>query len=125
MTKIKNAQRAARRPIASICAFLAVATITASAAVHAAIVAGTGSVTVILTYTDFGNGDFVFRISNQPAGCSGFWISPQQPGYKTSVAYVLQARASGELVLVGADNAQLWTGSSGQWCKVDYVGTPY
>lgn len=125
MTKIKNMQLTSRRPIASMCAFLAVAALAASAAVHAAIVGGTGTVTVILTYPDFGNGDFTFRISSQPTGCYGFWLSPQQPGFKTSVAFILQARATGESVLVGADNAQLWTGSGDQWCKVNYVGTPY
>jgi hypothetical protein len=80
---------------------------------------------VILSYATYGNGDFTFRISNPVAGCYGFWLSPQQPGFKTSVAFVLQARATGEPVRVGADNAQLWAGSGDQWCKVDYVGTPY
>lgn len=106
-------------------AWLALATLAASAVVQAAIVAATGTVTAIITYPSFGNGDFTFRISNQPAGCYGFWLSPQQPGFKTSVAFVLKAHAAGEAVLVGADNAQLWTGSGDPWCKVDYVGTPY
>jgi hypothetical protein len=94
--------------------------------IHAAVVHSSGTVTVILTYANFGQGDFTFRITNQPAGCNaGYWISPSQPGFKTTVAFVMQARATGETVLVGADNAQLWSGSGDQWCKVDYVGTPY
>ena len=86
----------------------------------------TGTVTVVLTYPDFGGGNFTFRLSTQPNGCgAGYWLSPSQPGFKTSVAFLLQARATGEPVRVGADSAQLWTGSADEWCKVDYVGTPY
>jgi hypothetical protein len=97
-----------------------------SSSAHATVVAGTGTVTVVLSYATFGGGDFTFRISNPPAGCEeGFWLTPGQPGFKTSVAFILQARATGEVVLVGGDNAQLWNGSGGHWCKVDYVGTPY
>ncbi len=101
-------------------------TLTSTPLLQAAMVHSTGTVTVILTYLDHGQGDFTFRVSNPPAGCSGgFWISPTQPGFKSAVAFVLQARATGEPVLVGADTAQLWNGSGDQWCKVEYVGTPY
>lgn len=97
-----------------------------AAAAHAAIVHAVGTVTVILTYLNHGQGDFTFRISNPPPGCAaGYWISPSQPGFKSAVAFVMQARATGETLLVGADTAQLWNGSGDQWCKVDYVGTPY
>jgi hypothetical protein len=125
MNTINNSQCPPRRQVASPRALLALAVLAASATAHADIVASTGPVTVIVTYANFGSGDFAFRISNQPAGCYGFWLSPQQPGFKTSVAFILQARATGEPVLVGADKAQLWTGSGAPWCKVDYVGTPY
>jgi hypothetical protein len=101
------------------------ATLMVAPMIHGAIVQGSGNVTVIIAYTDHTSGTFSFRISNPPAGCFGYWISPSQPGFKTAVAFVMQARATGEPVLVGADNAQLWSGSNDPWCKVDYVGTPY
>jgi hypothetical protein len=104
----------------------AVTLLTMAPMIQATVVHADGTVTVILTYANHGNGDFTFRISNPPAGCTGgFWISPSQPGFKTAVAFVLQARATGEVVRVGADDAQLWSGSGDAWCKVDYVGTPY
>jgi hypothetical protein len=84
-----------------------------------------GTVTVVLSYADFGNGDFSFKISNQPSQCVGYWLSPSQPGFKTAVAWLLQARATGEVIRVAADTAQLWPGSGDAWCKVNYVGTPY
>lgn len=95
--------------------------------VQAAIVQATGTVTLILTYLDYGGGDFTFRISTPHASClHGYWMTPSQPGFKTSVAYVLKAHANGETITVGADTAQLWSGSNtGQYCKVDYLGTPY
>jgi hypothetical protein len=92
---------------------------------NAAIVSATGTVSVILTYANFGNGDFAFRVSNPVAGCYGFWVSPSQPGFKTTVAFILKAHASGDSILVGADDAQIWPGSGSPWCRVDYVGTPY
>lgn len=104
------------------CAF----TLTVAPAIQAAMVHADGTITVILTYLDHGQGDFTFRISNPPTGCAaGFWMSPSQPGFKSAVAFVMQARATGETVRVGADTTQLWSGSADQWCKVDYVGTPY
>jgi hypothetical protein len=94
--------------------------------VQAAMVSGTGTITVFLTNLDYGGGDVTFRISSYVSGCSdGYWISPSQPGFKTSVAYLLKAHANGETILVGADTAQRWPGSGGNYCKVDYVGTPY
>jgi hypothetical protein len=104
---------------------LGVLTLSVASVVPAAIVQGSGTVTVIISNLNYGNGDFLFRASSMPGGCTGYWMSPNQPGFKASVAFVLQARATGEPVLVGADTAQLWSGSGDQWCKVDYVGTPY
>ena len=116
----------AGRRFLSLRAVFALAAIALAPAVHAAIVSSSGTVAVILSYASFGGGDFAFRISTQPAGCeSGFWLSQQQPGFKSSVAFILQARATGEAVLVGGDNTQLWSGSGDHWCKVDFVGTPF
>jgi hypothetical protein len=92
---------------------------------NAAVVTAVGNVTVIVTYADWGNGDFTFRTSSMPASCYGYWISPSQPGFKTLVAFILKAHATGEPVLVGADNALIWNGSASTYCKVDYVATPY
>jgi hypothetical protein len=100
--------------------------LTIAPVIQAAMVHASGTVTVILTYLNHGQGDFTFRISNPPSGCNtGYWISPSQPGFRSAVAFVMQAKATGETILVGADTAQLWNGSGDQWCKVDYVGTPY
>ena len=107
-------------------ATLACALLTCAPVAHSTVIAASGKVVGMLSYANFGGGDFTFKLASQPAGCSGgFWLSKSQPGFQASVAFILKAHTTGEQVLVGADNAQLWTGSGDQWCKVDYVGVPY
>jgi hypothetical protein len=85
--------------------------VTVAPAVQAAIVQGSGQISLAQSYADHSGGTFVFKVANQPAGCTGFWVTPSQPGFKTVVAYILQAKAAGEAVRVHADNAQLWIGT--------------
>jgi hypothetical protein len=103
-------------------AALALTTLVMAPPASATVVYSTGTVTHINTYPEFGGGDFVFRLSSYVAGCeSGYWLSPSQPGFKTSVAFVLQARAAGESISVGGNNAVVWTGSATSYCKVDWL----
>jgi len=103
-------------------AALALATLAAAAPASAAIVAATGTITHINTYPEFGGGDFVFRLSSYVAGCeSGFWLAPSQPGFKTTVAFLMQSRAMGESISVAGNTAQIWSGSGSNFCKVDWV----
>jgi hypothetical protein len=98
----------------------------ATAPADAAVVHATGSVTVLLTYANFGNGDVMVRLSsNHPSCVDGYWLSPSQPGFKTNLAFLLAARAAGEAVLIGAEDTLLWPGSTGRYCRIDFVGTPY
>ena len=91
----------------------------------ATVVSAAGTVAQINTYGDFGSGDFVFRLSTYVVGCEGgFWISPSQPGFKTLVAAVLQARATGESITVGGNDALIWNGSGSRFCKVDWFAMP-
>lgn len=104
------------------CLGLALSALLMSPPSSAAIVGASGTVININTYPEFGAGDFVFRLSNYVVGCEGgFWLSPSQPGFKTSVAFILQARATGETITVGGNNAQIWNGSASNYCKVDWL----
>jgi hypothetical protein len=101
---------------------LALAMLAVAPPASAAIVAASGTITHMNTYPEFGGGDFVFRLSNQVAGCEGgFWLSPSQPGFKTTLAFVLQARASGETISVAGNNALIWNGAATPYCKVDWI----
>lgn len=92
---------------------------------EATIVASIGNVALLHTYATFGGGDVVVRLSSQPATCaSGFWLSPTQPGFKNNLAFLLSVKAAGDAVLIGADDAAMWSGSAGSYCRVDYIATP-
>jgi hypothetical protein len=74
-------------------------------------------------YTTFDGGDFVFSTSIAAAGCgSGWYMKATDPGYKAAVSTVLTAQAAGLQVIVYGDNADLWVGSTGQYCRVQTVG---
>ena len=97
----------------SLCGSVALTMLTASPQVAVAVVTGTGTVTSIYIYPDFGSG---------ASGCEGFWLSPSQARFKTTVAMILQARATGEAITVGGNNATLWAGSAtGTFCNVEWL----
>jgi hypothetical protein len=59
------------------------------------------------------------------AGCEGgFWLSPSQPGFKQSYAFILTARATGDTISAGGNNSAIWSGSSTKYCKLDWVTVP-
>lgn len=107
--------------IGPACAMSAMAMLVAAPAA-ATVVPASGTIIQINTYAEFGNGDVVFRLSNHVAGCEGgFWLSPSQLGFKTTVAFIMQARATGETITVGGNDALIWSGSASRFCKVDWV----
>lgn len=95
----------------------------AGVACASATVANTGSSTIssINAYTELGSGDVIFQLTtNGISACNlGFWIRATDPGAKTVVAEVLAAYHNGVPVVVAADNATIWSGStSGSACLV-------
>jgi hypothetical protein len=91
----------------------------------ATVVTPAAAVTVTQTYayTNYDGGDFVFSTSDTAPGCSsGWYIKSTDPGFKAAVAAVLTAQVAGSYILVYGDTADLWAGSSGQFCRVQAVG---
>jgi len=81
------------------------------------------TITQSYAYTAYNGGDFVFSTSDTVPGCSsGWYIKSTDPGFKAAVAAVLTAQAAGGYVVVYGDTADLWSGSSGQYCHVQAVG---
>jgi hypothetical protein len=71
------------------------------------------------TYTDFNNGDVIFKVNTPVAGCIGFWITPADGGYKMAVATLMMAKASQIRVIVYAYDNLLWPGGNpASYCKV-------
>jgi hypothetical protein len=81
-----------------------------------------GLVTRIYTYSTFGNGDVAFLTQNTSASCSAFWFNLSDPGGKAIYSQLLAAKLSGQTVRIGARDDQRWSGSAGQYCRVDFVG---
>jgi hypothetical protein len=88
---------------------------------HGAEVSGQGLVTEYHAYGDVGGGDVVFFLNATITGCSGAWLSPAQPGFKTLLASLVAAKFSQKPLTVYLDNAQLWEGSGNPHCKVKMI----
>jgi len=73
------------------------------------------------SYTQFGNGDVVFRLTNNTleGSCpAGFWIRGTDAGSKTVIAQVISASTTGASVIVGADTSTVWPGAGSAACLV-------
>jgi hypothetical protein len=91
----------------------------------ATVVYSTGTVSWFSTYSSFGGGDITFRLTNQPSSCSGgYWMSKSQAGFNANLAYLLAARAAGETIVVGGDDAVIWNGSASIFCRVEWIHSP-
>jgi hypothetical protein len=94
-----------------------------AAPVRAAQVTSTGTIVRLVSYSNYGNGDVVVFVSSTHSTCSaGYWVSPSQPGYKTILAHLMLVKSTGESVIFWADNALLWPGSSGSYCRIESIG---
>lgn len=87
--------------------------------------AGPTTVTKYYVYTDFGGGDVAFWVAGaMPAGCAaGFWLPASAAGFKSEVAALMVAYATGLPLIIYADATVSWSGSSpGQFCRVTSLG---
>jgi hypothetical protein len=70
-------------------------------------------------YGNFGSGDVIFRMTtNSQPQCFGYWLRGTDSGLKNELAALLVAISSQSQVVVDADDAVLWTGSSNHYCAV-------
>jgi hypothetical protein len=101
----------------------------AAAVAAAIVVTGVATAGMVLTspspvvrveaYTDFGDGDVIFQVSGTVSGCTGFWLSPADPGYKIAYATLVMAKAAQINVRVYAYDNLLWPGGApASYCKV-------
>lgn len=86
---------------------------------RAAEVQSTGTITLMQTYANFGAGDVVVKLSSHHASCQhGYWLSRDQLGYNSTLAFLMTARVAGEPVSIWSDNAIMWPGSGGTYCRI-------
>ena len=98
---------------------LAVGLCTGVLAAHAMVSTTPAHVTKFHIYTDYGEGDVVFRVDATVAGCDGFWLPPTDPGFRQTYAALLLVKATGATLEVTADESRVWPGSSARYCRVD------
>lgn len=82
-------------------------------------------------YTTFGDGDVIIigtNIGAHGTPCeSGFWLSPNDPGFQSALSAILSAYHAKTKVHIHANNIDSvginrWAGSSGWYCRIDSVG---
>jgi hypothetical protein len=95
---------------------------TSNVSVAAEVTAAVGRIVHLYTFTDFGNGDVVFATQSVPPTCQdGFWVRMTDPGAKTAVAQIMAAFHSGAALNIWASDSDIWSGSSGRFCRVTVV----
>jgi hypothetical protein len=88
----------------------------------AEVAAAAGRVVHLYAFTDFGNGDVVFTTQTVPSTCQdGFWVRMTDPGAKTTVAQIMAAFHSGVAMHIWASDTDIWSGSSGRFCRVTVI----
>jgi hypothetical protein len=76
-----------------------------------------------LGYSDYGGGDVIFSLEANVPGCEdGFWIRASDPGFERNYSTLISAYLSGRPVRVIADNAAIWNGSGGAYCRLYAIG---
>jgi len=109
-----------------VAAAIAASTLSLSVPAQAALVdTNVGLVTRIFTYTTFGTGDVVITVQTPGAGCQhGYWLRMTDAGAKTTYAQIIAWQLAEKPLRVGAFSDQRWAGSTGEYCRIDYIGTP-
>lgn len=74
------------------------------------------------SYVTFGNGDIVILPTVTAPNCdSGFWLSPDDPGFSSTLSVLLSAYHAKSNISLGGDDQQLWAGSSSKFCRLIYA----
>ncbi len=81
------------------------------------------TITKIYSYTQFGGGDIQIYVSSPATNCAaGFWLSPHDPGFNSTLNFLLSAfHAKSTLNMIGEDT-KLWTGSGTPYCRLIAAG---
>lgn len=89
---------------------------------HAAPV-GSGKIVGLTTYTTFGDGDVVFKLSTPVVGCDdGYWLNKKDPGFDTTLSVILSSFHAKTDVKVWGHDDQLWGGSGdSKYCRLNWL----
>ncbi|MBQ4850270.1 hypothetical protein [Pseudoalteromonas sp. MMG012] len=75
------------------------------------------TVKTVITYSQHGGGDVVFKISNSEISCAdGYWLKKIDPDFEANLSVLLSAYHSKSTVITGGHDVQIWTGSTSKYC---------
>ena len=71
------------------------------------------------SYNQYGDGDVLLRVENPVPECSdGYWLTKSDPGFQANLSLILSGYQAKNPTIVYGLPGQLWTGSSGKYCKL-------
>ncbi len=71
------------------------------------------------SFTQYNGGDVYFAVETSIFDCEyGFWLNKSDPGFSANMALLLSAYHTKAPVVVYGHSEQLWSGSSGRYCKL-------
>jgi hypothetical protein len=81
------------------------------------------TITKLYSYTQLGGGDIIVAVADPPTGCpQGFWLSPDDDGFKTTYGVLLSAFHTEATVRISGEDTLLWSGSAGAFCRMTFAG---
>ncbi len=93
------------------------------ASVNAAQEDSHGTITNIYSYTQYGGGDIQIQVSHPSPSCQGgFWLSPDDPGFTSTLSFLLSGYHAGSTFHFSGENTQIWGGSGADYCRLTSVG---
>lgn len=78
----------------------------------------TTNVTEIYSYTEISDGDVIFKVSNEVAGCDGFWLDSLSPGHEDTLAILVSSCHVQSPIIVYAKQSEVFSESGQSFCKV-------
>jgi hypothetical protein len=80
---------------------------------------GSYNVLRIDSYSEYGGGDVVVKLTTHTANCShGYWLKKNDPGFQANFSMVLAAYQAKNKIKLIAHTDQLWPGTGGKVCHV-------
>jgi hypothetical protein len=82
-----------------------------------------GRIKNIYTYVQYGGGDIIVQVSNPSPNCGGgFWLSVEDPGFDSTLSFLLSGYHAQSTFHFSGDNTQIWGGSGAKYCRLTSVG---
>jgi hypothetical protein len=92
---------------------------TSGAFAQAALQSPSTTLSAVYSYNQWGNGDVAFKVANPIPECiDGYWLTKADAGFQTNMATILLAFQGNTSVVIYGIPSQLWSGSTGKYCKL-------